>query len=102
MSINYKPLPDNCTIAKSPIHGLGLFALKPITKGHDFGITHVKDDEFQDGYIRLPLGGFFNHNNNPNCKVIEDGRFLRLIAIRDIEVGEEITAHYILYNPKKQ
>ena len=101
MSIKYKPLPDNCTIAKSSIHGLGLFALKPIVNGHDFGITHVKDDEFQDGYIRLPIGGFFNHSEDPNCKVVKDGRFLRLIVIRDIKQGEEITACYNLYNPKE-
>ena len=37
----------------------------------DLGMTHVYDERFEDNYIRLPLGGFFNHSEKPNCKIIE-------------------------------
>ena len=39
--MSYKPLPDYLTIKKSPIAGLGLFALKPIGQGTYIGMTHI-------------------------------------------------------------
>ena len=95
----YSPLPPECVLKNSEIHGLGLFIIKDIPKGHDFGIGHIEDPEFQDGYIRTPLGAFFNHSKAPNCEIIKDGRFLRLISIRKIKAGEELTAFYTLYQP---
>ena len=101
----YKPLPSNLTIKNSSIEGLGLFATKFIPSETDLGMTHVYDKRFEDNYIRLPLGGFFNHSENPNCKIIESSLYkiphLRLITIKDIKIGEEITAKYTLYNPSK-
>lgn len=97
----YKPLPDNVTIAESKIHGLGLFATRFIRSETVIGLTHVYDENFEDSYIRTPLGGFFNHNSkNPNCKVIKEKRFLYLVADRDIQPEEELTARYTLYNPE--
>ena len=69
----YKPLPNCLTIKKSPIEGLGLYATESI-KGNTFiGLTHIKDKDFDNGYIRTPLGGFYNHSNNPNVRrVVSD------------------------------
>ena len=100
MSISYKPLPPSCTIKQSDIHGLGLFATVFIPKSYNLGITHIKNNDFEDGYIRTPLGGFFNHSTNPNCKVVDDGRHLNLVTIVGIHPGEEITAFYTLYTPE--
>ena len=105
----YRPLPFNLTIKESPIEGLGLFATQFIPTGTDLGMTHIYDERFENNYIRLPLGGFFNHSENPNCKIIESlidekgnsNLHLRLITIKDIKAGEEITAKYTLYNPLK-
>jgi len=104
----YRPLPKSVTIKNSSIEGLGLFATEFISSGTDLGMTHVYDERFENNYIRLPLGGFFNHSENPNCKVLdypidEVGNVinhLRLITIKDIQPGEEITAYYTLYQPK--
>jgi SET domain-containing protein len=103
----YRPLPDCCTIKPSSIEGLGLFATKLIPSGTDLGMTHIFDNRLPDGIIRLPLGGFFNHSETPNCKIEEkfySGRIhihhLRLVALNDIQEGEEITAYYTLYQPK--
>lgn len=96
----YRPLPEGLTIKRSEIEGLGLFATKAFPKGHDFGISHVQDEQFQDGYIRTPLGGFFNHSETPNCEVIEEGRYLKLVTLQNIEEGEELTAYYTLYQPE--
>ena len=65
----------------------------------NLGITHVKDARFENNYIRTPLGGFFNHSENPNCKIVEAGDFLMLVTIETIQAGYELTARYTLYNP---
>ena len=69
----YKPLPNCLTIKKSPIEGLGLYAVKNIKKNSFIGLTHIQDKHFENGYIRTPLGGFYNHSNEPNVRrVISD------------------------------
>ncbi len=62
----YKPLPPQLTIKKSPIEGLGLYALEDIKKNSFIGVTHVRDEQFENKYIRTPIGGFYNHSNHPN------------------------------------
>ena len=97
MKEHYRPLPKGLTIDKSEIDGLGLFAKDKFPVGHNFGITHIKDNKFRDSYIRTPLGGFYNHSTSPNCKTIEDGRFRNLISIREISPSDEITVEYTIY-----
>ena len=64
----YKPLPKCLTIKKSPIEGLGLYATENIKANTFLGITHIQDKDFENGYIRTPLGGFYNHSNEPNVR----------------------------------
>ena len=61
----YRPLPDGLTIKNSPIEGLGLFTNVDIKKNTFIGITHIRDEQFDNKYIRTPLGGFYNHSNEP-------------------------------------
>lgn len=105
----YKPLPSNLTIKNSSIEGLGIFATENIPIGIDLGPTHLINNDFEDGVVRLPLGGFFNHSEDSNCKIIEGyysdtlkHKCLRLLTIKNIQIGEEITAKYTLYNPSKK
>ena len=120
----YRPLPKNLTIKDSKIDGLGLFSKTKIKKNSFIGISHVKDGDFQDMYIRTPLGGFYNHSKNPNVtklssntlpkyvfgqnieekikKTLEDKnnnnlKYFYLVALKDIEPGEEILAKYTFY-----
>ena len=89
---SWRPLPDFLTIKPSKIEGLGLFAMKDIPVGTDFGITHVFDSRFPDNYIRFPLGAFINHHEIPNCdanfaeKDLEAGnlKHIRIISNKDI------------------
>ena len=62
----YKPLPKQLTIKKSSIEGLGLYATESIKKNSYIGVTHVRDELFENKYIRTPVGGFYNHSNDPN------------------------------------
>ena len=69
----YKPLPKFLTIKKSPIEGLGLYATENIKANSFLGLTHIRDKDFENGYIRTPLGGFYNHSNEPNVRrVVSD------------------------------
>jgi len=101
---NWRPLPECLTIKESKIEGLGVFATRDLPKGFDLGISHIFDKRFPDGYIRLPLGGFINHHEIPNCKAIvseEDQQMgklshIRIQALAPIAKGEEITISYII------
>ena len=114
----YKALHRALTIEKSSIHGLGLFAIKVISKDTVLGISHVKDKSnsgrYYQGYIRTPLGGFINHSTQPNCikvhvrsglspkhwPAVKEGEEASSIAMRtsrDIKEGEELTVFYTLY-----
>ena len=95
--MTYRPLPKEVTIKPSTIEGLGLFAVENIKKDHEFGISHVYDQQFENNYIRTPLGAFFNHSDDPNCECYIEGRFLKLKTIKEIRAGEEITVKYWLY-----
>lgn len=97
----YRPLPEYLTIKQSNIDGLGLFALDMIDPNFRIGVSHVKDTRFIDGYSRTPLGGFFNHSETPNCKVVYEGDFIYLETIKEIKAGEELTVSYTFYKPKK-
>lgn len=88
----YFPLPESCTIKSSPIHGLGLFAVKNIPANTNLGQSHYL---CKDGLIRLPLGGFINHSSNPNLILKRNKRFFYAITIRDIDSGEELVGDYM-------
>jgi len=97
----YRPLPSSLTIKPSHIEGLGLFSTEFIENGRLLGITHVFDDGFEDGLIRTPLGGFFNHSEKPNIELRKVDFGLVMVTIKDIKKGEEITGKYTMYNPTK-
>ena len=120
----YRPLPKSLTIKVSKIDCLGLFSKTKIQKNSFIGITHVKHNDFQDMYIRTPLGGFYNHSKNPNVTKISSDtlpkydfgqniemkikesledknnnklKYFYLVSLKDIEPGEEILAKYTFY-----
>ncbi len=137
----YRPLPKQLTIKNSAIEGLGLFATENIKKNSFIGVTHIRDEQFENKYIRTPLGGFYNHSNEPNIMrmvsdilpklkfgelvdpnktttQIKDGKnegensfyhlqeksdakYMFLISVKDIKVGEELMANYNLYTYPK-
>ena len=90
----YRPLPKSLTIKNSSIDGLGLFATTDIPKKTSLGLSHIK---LNGEYIRTPLGGFYNHSDDPNCETYTKGEFMFLKTIKDIKNNEEITAKYTLY-----
>jgi len=90
----YLPLPSSVTIRESEIHGLGLWAVEEIKEGTEIGMSHFY---YGMTLCRTPLGGFYNHSDDPCIvKVQRDSRMF-ICALRDIKPGEELTCSYTLY-----
>ncbi|MFT7484926.1 MAG: SET domain-containing protein [Candidatus Paceibacteria bacterium] len=105
------PLFDNerVLVQESLIHGLGLFSAKSMRKGQTIGYYEGKrietEDDFDGDHVlwifdeehdhEYGIDGnnetrFVNHSGTPNANF--DGE--RLIALRGIKKGEEITHDY--------
>ena len=107
-NIRYKPLYERLIVKDCDRHGKqGLFARLPIEEEEVLGISHVRYlsftnmDEFMNGWVRTPLGGFYHHSSTPNCLLVpyshksdEKTELCRIITMKPIKVGEEITCHY--------
>lgn len=111
---SYKPLPDILTLKVSDIHGIGLFSKSNIKANVNLGQSHeIKIDKnpFKiNEVVRRPLGGFINHSENPNCRILDEGDMLKytegkeivfafycnyfLVTLRSIGAGEELTVDY--------
>ena len=92
--MTYRPLPKSLTIKPSGIEGLGLFAAQNIKAGTQLGLSHII---ISDDVIRLPLGGFINHKDNPNCVRIDVANKSYLHTIKEIKQDEELTLKYTIY-----
>ena len=115
------PLMEGIRIVRSSIHGYGGIATRPYLRGetlcHGDGILYTEDDEFNDTYsLILPAEDsgtgkalfwdltcqtrWFNHSCDPNTEVMvewdAEAQTMHAwwVALRDIEVGEEITYDY--------
>ena len=99
----YKPLPEYLEIRPSPIHGSGLFATQDIPIDTYLGISHVHNVGFPQSWISTPLGGFYNHSDDPNCHIKDSfvGEALVLtkilITLKAIPRDTELTCTYTLY-----
>ena len=108
-------------VRDSPLHGLGVFALRDIPRGTRIieylgeRITHAEADRryehkqagdshtflfIADGATVIDAGvdgneaRFVNHACEPNCESVIEDRRVFIDAIRAIEPGEELTYDY--------
>jgi uncharacterized protein len=111
------------SVRNSPIHGRGVFALTPISRGTrivEYKGELITDDEADRRYAHLHehsphtmlfslenklvidatrrgnSGRWVNHSCAPNCQVEEEGTKIFIDACRDIRPGEELTYDYNL------
>ncbi len=101
-----RELKDWVYSAKSPLHGTGLFARKPIAEGAYIGTYHgpkasrngmyvlwVCDSEDDDAWIGCSGRNLLRYlNHSQQCNAEFDG--LDLYATTDIAEDEEITFYY--------
>ena len=104
---------------QSRIHSHGCYATRPIRKGTliveyvGVPLTYEQADELYDDFPNTYLFGldggkriidgygvaaFVNHSCQPNCETDQIRSKMWVIALRDIEVGEELTYDYNLYD----
>ena len=80
---------------QSKIHGTGVFASKDLKEGEVIGLLHTINTLGSD-YDFEELGRMYNHSNEPNCYnyLYHNKRYL--VASRNINKGDELTADYRL------
>ena len=91
---DYRPLPSYLTIKSSDIEGLGLFTNFDIEMDKLLGISHYKIGK---ELIRTPLGGFINHSETPNLRILEKENKYYLYTNNKIAKDSELTLNYNLY-----
>ena len=108
-------------VRRSKVHGMGVFAVKPIKKGtriieylgervsHAEADRRYEDKDASDNHTFLftvdrktviDAGNkgndarYFNHSCDPSCESVIEDRRVFIEAIRDIEPGEELSYDY--------
>jgi SET domain-containing protein len=106
-------------IRKSAIHSFGCYTTTRIRKGTlvvEYVGEHLSYEEADDLYDDFPntylfgldggkriidgfgVAAFVNHSCKPNCETDQIAGKMWIIALRDIEPGEELTYDYNLYD----
>ncbi|MFY9675880.1 MAG: SET domain-containing protein-lysine N-methyltransferase [Terriglobales bacterium] len=106
-------------IRKSAIHSFGCYTTKRIRKGTLIieyvgePLSYEEADDLYDDYENTYLFGldggkvildgfgvaaFINHACKPNCETDQIAGKMWVVALRDIEPGEELTYDYCLYD----
>ncbi|HUR37562.1 MAG TPA: SET domain-containing protein-lysine N-methyltransferase [Terriglobales bacterium] len=105
-------------VRSSDIHAAGVYATSPIKKDTKIVeyigpiVTRERADELYDGrpYTYLfalddgriidghGVAAFINHCCEPNCETDEIDGKIWIIALRDIQEGEELTYDYCLFD----
>jgi len=119
--------PDMIEVRRSSVHGMGVFALKPIPKGtrlieyvgervsHSEADSRYEEKEANDAHTFLFIvdsrtvidagvdgndARFFNHACNPNCESVIEAKRVYIETTRDITPGEELTYDYQIQREK--
>ena len=92
--------PEGLEERPSEIHGRGLFATIEFEPDHVFGVSHIPDERFKDGYARTYIGALYNHTpTDPNAVKVEKDGLLWLVSSRLILPDDEILVTYTMYDP---
>ena len=108
-------------VRRSNVHGMGVFALKPIPRGtrlieyvgervsHQEADSRYEEKDANDAHTFLFIvdsrtvidagvagndARFFNHACNPNCESVIEAKRVYIETTRDITPGEELTYDY--------
>jgi SET domain-containing protein len=80
-------------ISKSNILSVGVFSTEKIFK-NQFIILIVKDYTLFPNITITPFGSKINHSFDPNTYLITDSQNCYLYALKDIDIGIELTSNY--------
>ena len=80
-------------VERSPIHGAGVFAGRPIFRDDPIGLAHWRDSRSQ--WHATALGRYHNHSERPTARSILSANGMRqLFANINLAPGDEITVDY--------
>jgi SET domain-containing protein len=106
-------------VKSSSLHGAGVYATAPIRKGErvlEYTGPRMRKEEsdglYADNEVTylftmddpnividgFGMAAFVNHSCNPNCESDQFGDQIWIVALRDIESGEELTYDYCLWD----
>ena len=115
--------PSLFRVRRSPVHGTGVFAVRPIAKGKriaeyygerishaeaDRRYAHKAEDDNHtflftvssrvviDGGVGDCPARFINHGCDPNCETLIEKGKVYIEAVRPIKVGEELCYDYMI------
>ena len=118
---------DLIEVRRSNVHGMGVFARKPIPKGtrlieyvgervsHQEADNRYEQKDANDAHTFLFIvdsrtvidagvdgndARFFNHACNPNCESVIEAKRVYIETIRDVAPGEELTYDYQIQREK--
>lgn len=89
--------PDFLIPTHSSIAGIGLTCTRLISQGEILGVSHIRNIDYADGYIRTFLGSLMNHSSEPNATYVHSPAFMGckfVKALDDIYPGQEILIQY--------
>jgi len=82
--MSYQSIPQGVVLRPA------LVAEEAFDVGYEFGITHIKDAEFDGGYAETALGSLLRTGSNPNCEIYFDDEYKKLRCIVAIAAGDEL------------
>lgn len=106
-------------VKSSSLHGAGVYTTAPVRKGTrvlEYTGPRLKNTETEGLYADnevtylftmddpkvvidgFGMAAFVNHSCNPNCESDQIDDRIWIIALRDIEAGEELTYDYCLWD----
>jgi len=90
------PLQKKAAVHPSKIHGKGFFTDEPVKKGKPIAVA------FDERGMQSPEGRKTNHSYEPNAEIKKKGKARYLVALRELEAGEEVTVDYRkIYIPER-
>ena len=92
--MSYQALPKELHVKNSPVAGQGIFAKEDISAGTNLGMSHLVIDDI---IYRMPLGGFINPSDPPNCLKYYEGGFYFIQTKTTIKAGDELFLKYSFY-----
>lgn len=106
-------------VRSSSLHGAGVYTTTPLRKGArvlEYTGPRLKKEETEGLYADnevtylftmddpnvvidgFGMAAFVNHSCHPNCESDQIGDSIWIVALRDIEAGEELTYDYCLWD----
>lgn len=84
---DYREIECHAAVMDSPIEGKGLFLTESVCSGDTIMPARCGD-------YRTQAGRYTNHSKYPNAIMVQSGEDINLVALTEIDKGDEVTVDY--------